>query len=611
MSVKLDLCSSIPATFFKLAEQHGQRILYSQAQIPAGGDRPDRKRELRSRTYAEVRERVERIAGYLRSLGMSPGSRAAILSSTRPEWIEADLAVLSLGGVVVPIYHSLPLETVGYILRDSGAEVVFAENQEQAARVCELAAGARPAIKKVITFENVPAHAIVTGLEQILANGERAQDRGLAEIGWDSTASLVYTSGTTGLPKGVIHTHGNYLSNLQQMWQPDLFRDGDCLMLCLPLAHSFARLMGYLGFLTPAALRFPAVASRDSSAFNAASVARDMRELQATILPVVPRILEKLQASIVDRSKKGSAAGRLLRLALWSARRVAEAKRSGETPSLLARIGYEGTAVIRGKIKENLFGPRFECAVCGGARLNIETARFFESLGIEVLEGYGLTETCVAICVNRRGARKEGSVGPALADDIQLRLAEDGEVLVKGPNVAKGYYGREEATKEAWDAQGWFHTGDLGALDGDGYLSIIGRKKNFILTSYGKHVCAEGVEQKLISSEYIAQAVLAGEGRPYCVALVIPDRGAVDAWARRRGVKNAGPLEQDTRVHELIWGEVERINRELPSWERVKKIAVVSAEFTVENGLLTPTFKVRKAAVLDRFKEQVERLYRE
>ena len=609
----LDQNSSLAQVFFAQANSQAEAIVYSHAR-----DRGE-KREWITQNYAQVSARICSLAGQLRALGLKPGDMVAILSASRPEWMEADLAALSLGAVIVSIYPSLAAHEVGYILYDSGAKFVFVENQEQYDKIFEL--NSEPClipateereeckvqigIKHLIAFEAVSGALSALQFSAAIAYTPALSSAEIHLAGREELASLVYTSGTTGPPKGVMQTHGNHLSNVRQVLASGLVGEGASIMIFLPLAHSFAKLMGYLTFLTHCTALFPAVPNPKNSKLDADSVTRDIREGSAEIVPIVPRILEKMQAGIVKRAHEFSPAGLVLRLSLWAAGSIY--RKEGW---FLARVVYSLTARIRSKIRLKLFGPNFRYAISGGAKLNPEINTFFDSMGIEVLEGYGLTETCVATNANRLGKRKIGTVGPVLAADIELKIAPDGEILYRGPNVTRGYYKREIATRNAWDKEGWFHTGDLGAVDPDGYLSVVGRKKELIVTSYGKKVAPEPIEQVLTNSPYISHAVMLGDSRAYCVALITLDLAVLRNWASAKGLKlGAKPWEAD-QVVKLIGQAVEHCNRELASFEQIKRFALVGEEFSVENGHLTPTFKVKRREVTKRYADLIESLYR-
>ena len=621
MAHYLDSYRSIPEAFTRIAANLSDRNVYAQGVCTPGSD----AREWRSTTYRTMQERVRRIAAVLHARGVRAGDRVAIMSNSRPEWLEADLAILTLGGVTVSIYQSLPAHDVGYILFDSGAEFVFAENQEQVdkllkllAEPCEIpatedraATNVRIVIRGIFTFEGVSPNPLVTLLDEIEGGSVSAPvvPDVPESITRDSLASLVYTSGTTGPPKGVMQTHGNHLANVRQAFEAELFRNESVLMIFLPLAHSFARLIGWIGVLTPAVLRFPTVVDRMTSRADPASLARDIRESGATMVPVVPRLLEKMAEGIQERTLGKGFQPWVLGQMVSAAREVFQAGLERRGAPLRARTIHALTGGLRRKVRTALFGPAFECAISGGAKLALDTGEFFAALGIEVLEGYGLTETCVATNVNRRGRNRLGTVGPLLAKDIELRFGPDGEIIFRGPNVTRGYYQRPTATRAAWDEAGWFHTGDLGELDFEGNLRIVGRKKELIVTAGGKKVVPDNIEQKLKASPYISQAVLLGEGKPYCVAIVTINRESVGAWARGLGITLDAELHRDQRVLDLIRQEVERVNGSLASFETVKNVSIAPEEFTVDNGILTPTFKIKRREISLRFQAEIESMY--
>lgn len=622
----LNQCSSLPEAFFRISKSYPEREVYRQSAIDPIEDCEEVPRSWSGRCYLEVRSRVIALGSYLLGVGMSQGDRVAILSYTRPEWMEADIAVLSAGGVSVSIYQSLTALDIGYILFDSEASIVFAENQEQVDKLLSLhkrsfvipATEERPSgevtihIKQIITFERTTAHPLVVFIGDLLAAARDAEDllqERIKRIQRSDLAALVYTSGTTGAPKGVMQTHENHLANVRQVFEASLVHDDNSIFLLLPLAHSFAKLMGYIGFITPVVLLFPGVADRQSSKANPNSVTKDLREAGAQIVPVVPRLLEKMQAVINGKAKGSSIASTILRLALQSGSVISSSKAAGKPPPVLTLFLYALTGFVRRKIRRRLFGEHFLFGISGGAKLPIETGRFFQSIGADIYEGYGLTETCVATNVCRPGKQRLGTVGPVLTADIQLKLESDGEICFRGPNVTSGYWKRPTATAQSWDSEGWFHTGDLGSVDAEGNLSINGRKKELIVTSGGKKIPPDPIEQKLKSTGLISQAVLVGEGRNYVVALVTLDEIAVEAWAKRKAVELHKPYSAQKQVVDLVNREVEKMNISLASFETVKRVRILDEEMTVENGLLTPTFKVKRKEVEKRFGTLIDSMY--
>ncbi len=604
---------SLPQLFSHVVKQWPDSVVYSQAQIIS----PER-REWRAATYREVSRKIWRLAHYLASRGVKAGDRVAIISFTRPEWMLADLAILYLGATSVSIYQSISAMETGYILFDAGVSWIFAENEEQVQKLKELERSPCPIpateeraaqtinlkLAPLVTFEAVEGYLSVA---DILANPSIPETEPTLPPGAD-VASLVYTSGTTGPPKGVVQTHKNHLANIWQAARTGLFApDGD-LFLFLPLAHSFARLIGYLGFLTPTALRFPAVADTRSSVLNASSVLRDLREEGAQVVPMVPRLLEKLMNGVLEKANAGGIGAGILALTISSHRQVYGSHRDAVAASIGPLIISVLTTPIARKIRRQLFGERFRHVVSGGAKLPVAVNEFFASLGIQIYEGYGLTETCVATNVNRVGQNKIGSVGPCL-EQVQCRIAEDGEILFKGPNIARGYHGRTAATRAAWDSEGWFHTGDLGRLDDQGFLFITGRKKELIVTSGGKKVSPLMIEEKLTASPFISSAVVLGDGRPYCIALVMLDVPLVKQWAERRGIELAPVISDDSNVFAHISSEVAAVNEKLSRFETIKKFAIIDQELTIENGFLTPTFKVKRGMVEKKYASLIAALY--
>jgi long-chain acyl-CoA synthetase len=316
-----------------------------------------------------------------------------------------------------------------------------------------------------------------------------------------------------------------------------------------------------------------------------------------------------MQDGVLRKSERKGLVGSLLRLTLWAAREVYEAKKQGRSPSMLAAIAYGGTAGVRAKIKRQLFGRAFRFAISGGAKLQIATNEFFDALDIMVLEGYGLTETVVATNINRPNFRKIGTVGPLLASDIQIKIAEDGEICFKGPNIALGYYNRPTATSQSWDEEGWFHTGDLGSIDDKGLLSIQGRKKELIVTAGGKKIPPDPIEQRLKLSRFVSQVMLFGDEKPYCIALITLNLNAAEIWAHQHGKSVSPQLVEEEVIRKEVWEHVQKINAALASYESVKKIRLIAEDFSIENGLLTPTLKVRRREVVKRYRDLIEEIY--
>lgn len=622
MGMRVELQKTIPETFLTISQNSPTSIVY---RIPESAPaNHTTARQWRSVPFSEVRAKVARLTNFLLGESLEQGERVAIISQTRPEWMESDLAILGAGGVSVSIYPSLTPHEIGYILYDAKASVVIAENQEQVDKLLKIdntpfqipgTEESQPTtvtlkLRRIIAIEPCHPHALIIQLDSLINPEGPATFARVDNIKPLDVASLVYTSGTTGAPKGVIQTHNNHLSNIRQAFNAQMYSGHSQLMLFLPLAHSFAKLMGYIGFLTTATISFPAITDHTTSKFDPSAVTKDIREANAEIIPVVPRILEKMHSGILERTKHPGLAGMLLRLTIQSCERRSAALDAGKPVGLMDNLIFRLTAGIRKQVKEKLFGAKFQYAISGGAKLPVDIAEFFDALEIEVLEGYGLTETCVATNVNRLGKKRIGSVGPVLDADIEMKIASDGEIMFRGPNIALGYWNRPTATQSSWSQDGWFATGDLGRIDSDGYLWIMGRKKELIITSGGKKIAPEPIEQRIKECECVSQAMLVGDGKPYCAALITLNEPLVRAWAARAGVVLAEPIHNNEKLKQHIWQHIESVNRELASFESIKKITVLGEDFTQENTLLTPTFKVRRNEISKRYASEIEQLFK-
>lgn len=596
MTTFLEDQKSLPEAFFKCAALLKDEILY---RVASSKD-PEAKE---SALFSAVNVRVRAIATYLMTFGVSKGTPVAIISNTRPEWSEADLGILAASGITVSIYPSLLTHEVGFILNDSKAKIIFAENEEQVTKLLALlnkqikipAVEDQPeqevtiSFDKIISFEETAPHSLVTHFSSVMSEQKEIQkDFNLTSISRSDIASIVYTSGTTGPPKGVVQTHGNHLINVRQAIESGVFGLGGTLFLFLPLAHSFARLLHYIGFLSPTVLIYSRVADRKTSKIDLAAVGEDIRCSSPEFLPAVPRLFEKAQQALITKSLDSKP----LAFTLW----VAE--KSYHSHSLFFNLLRVITKPLRGKIKQKIFGKNFCHAISGGAKLPIEVNKFFDALDILILEGYGLTETCVATNVNLPQKRKLGTVGP-LFKDVEIQIAEDGEILFRGPNITKGYLHRPKANAETWTSEGWFKTGDIGHLDEDGFLTITDRKKDIIVTAGGKKVAPQSLEVQLKGSRFISQAVVVGDGKPYCVALF-----SLDAII----VQKSGCNEEE--VKNSLDEFVDTLNKNLASFEQIKKYRILPEDLTVENGLLTPTQKPKRREVMKRYKALIDEMYK-
>ena len=562
-------------------------------------------------TNKELANKAISLASFLKKADFKKGDKVAIISNTRPEWLIADLAILMLGGVVVSVYQTLTPNEIAYILYDSDSKIIFIENSEQYDKVDKILNNkisipkveareeqeVKLEFKKIISFENVNSDKV--DFINCIFDQADIKDFKIEDVKENDLASIVYTSGTTGAPKGVPQTHKNHLSNIRQVGELDLLENSPSLFLFLPLAHSFAKLMAYIGLIRDVTLIFPAIEDSQSSKFDPKNLSLDIRDANSNIIPIVPRILEKVEEAIKQKAKNKGFAAKLLNLTLKSSQNL-----SCPWNKLIFLL----LTPIRKKIKQGIFGKNFRCAVSGGAKLSSSTNQFFENLGITILQGYGLTETCVATNVNRLANNKIGTVGQVIASDIEIKITEEKEILFRGPNVTSGYYNRPQATSESWDDQGWFHTGDLGVIDSQGFLKIIGRKKEILVSSYGKKISPVDIEDQLKNSVYITNALLVGDGKPFCVALICLDKINLEKWIsdNKFEIKD---LANDARVKDLISKDIAKINKNLANYEEIKRFKLLVDDFTQENGLLTPTFKVKRNIVEEVYKQEIIELY--
>ncbi len=576
--------------FLDAVDRLGDRAAYGVT-----GDRA------RTVTYAQVRDAARRGAAALARSGLKRGDRAAILSENRLEWALADWSCLCAGVADVPIYSTLPAHQVAYILEDSGAALVFVSDAEQLEKARIAAEGLTREIE-IVVFDPAAAGDGAVAWDDFLARGDDAgKDDFLAaakraEPG--DVATMIYTSGTTGTPKGVMLTHNNLSSNVRATDRLMEVGPDDISISFLPLSHVLQRMVDYMFFCAGCTVTHGAIET----------VADDMKRLRPTVLVSVPRLYEKVYQKVLDA---GGVKGRLVAWAAGVGRRVALHRERGTKAPALLRMRY-GIAdrLVFGKIRQAV-GGRLRFFVSGGAALAPEINRFFLGAGITILEGYGLTETSPVTNVNTLEHFRIGTVGRPVPG-TEIRIADDGEILIRGPQVMKGYYGREELTREVVSDDGWFSTGDIGELSSDGYLRITDRKKDLIKTSGGKYVAPQLIENLLKRNGYVDQVVVVGEGRKFCSVLVVPAFERLEVWAGGAGVQAAdeGELLADPRCQALLKEEFFAEFRDLARFETPKKIGLIAEPFTVEDGTLTPTQKVRRPAVSAKYAELIESFYR-
>ncbi|UCC26902.1 MAG: long-chain fatty acid--CoA ligase [Gemmatimonadales bacterium] len=564
--------------------------------------------EVTDLSYDDMLEVVTQGAAGLRALGLEPGDRAAILSENRTEWALADQSCLFSRVIDVPIYDTLIAEQVAYILNDSGARLVFASTRDQADKVLE----SRSALEvdvQVVVFEpgkdRLPEGVLSwrefleRGAEQ--GWGRPEMEREAAATDPDDVATILYTSGTTGDPKGVMLTHQNIFSNTEAAGRVLPIFPGDVTLSFLPLSHIFQRMVDYLLLSRGCTL---------ARAHDVTSVARDLGLVKPTIQIAVPRVYEKV-FNAVREAARGVKKG-ILAWAEEVGNRWADARLQNRSPGLLTRAQYRiADRLVFSKLRERL-GNRVRFFISGSAPLAEDVNRFFYAAGLPILEGYGLTETSPVTNVNPPDGVRIGTVGPP-APGTEVRIADDGEILVRGPQVMKGYYNRPEATAAVIDEEGWFATGDIGELDEDGYLRITDRKKDLLVTAGGKNVAPQPVENRLKTNRFVEQVVMVGDRRKFCSLLVVPSFDALRRWARDQGLPHGdhATLLALREVQDLLEREILGHLGPLARYERPKKFALLDREFTVEDGSLTPTLKVKRRVVQERFREVIDRMYEE
>lgn len=577
------------------------------------GDRVARRRKTGgqwvSQTWNQWAKSVEEIARGLIALGVKVDDAVAIMSQSRAEWVECDLGILSAGAVTIPLYPSLLPDQVEYILQNSDAVAIFVEDEGQLEKV--LAVRERlPKVKRAILIDGrVPekASGFCMALDDLKKEGwQVAADEVRKRIeGGDpeKIATIVYTSGTTGPPKGVPQTHANHYWAVHSIASLGDVADDDEDLLFLPLAHSFARCEEYAQIF---------VGSITSYAESIDKLVQNLAEVRPTMLFSVPRIYEKLYAKVQAGAQGSALKGMLVRWAIGVGREVSRCKQAGRPiPLGLALKNAIADKLVFSKVRA-LFGGRLKFAVSGAAPLAREIAEFLHAIGVLILEGYGLTETTPVLTINTTKAYKFGTVGKPIPG-VEIKIAEDGEILARGPNVVAGYYKRDEETKAVFLEGGWFATGDIGQFDEDGFLRITDRKKDLIKTSGGKYVAPQEVERVLKADSLFTQVMVHGDRRKFCSAVVVLNKEEVEAFAREHGIAAASyaDLVKNAKVRDLVAAHIEEKNKKLASYEQIKKFVISPTEWTPETGELTPTLKVKRKVVTERFEKELDALYDE
>jgi len=595
---------NLGSLFLQTATRHEDRPFLIQ--MDESGDTAETIR------YRDARDIALRVASGLLSLGIAPGDRVALFAPNSHRWVLADLAMQIAGVISVPIYTTIDKEQATHIINHSGARVLIVGSRDTAA-IARDVAKYTPEITTVIHLGTFPEDADderrQVSWDELITPGDAAQreaDEAAARptVSPDETATLIYTSGTTGMPKGVMISHRNILTNVAALAVAFGINEHDRFLSILPLSHSFERTVGcYLAIGAGASITYP-------SGIEALDIA--LQGARPTVLVVVPRILEAVYARISARLEQGAThTRRLFFLARKLGRKTVELRMNGEKiPALLRLQNSIIDLFVFSRFRER-FGGAVRYIACGGAPLKRELGMFFYGAGLPVMEGYGLTETGPVLTVNRPDGFRYGTVGTAL-ENTEITIDDEGEIVVRGPQVSRGYYRDPEATTDAFTDDGWFHTGDIGSLTNDGYLLITDRKKDIIVTRGGKCVAPQRIENTLALDPFIHQAVVVGENRRFLSALIVPDMSRLVDWARDRKVpySREGELLEQDNVRDLYTTRIEEAQAFLPRFEKVRKFTLLWEPFSEERGEVTPSLKIKRNVVMRRYADVIDMMYK-
>ncbi|MDP8306332.1 MAG: long-chain fatty acid--CoA ligase [Candidatus Chlorobium antarcticum] len=560
-------------------------------------------------TYDDFHEDVTNFTAYLKENGIEKGDRVAILSENRPGWYLADMSILSLGAIDVPLYPSLPPNQIEYLLQNSGAKAIVVSNMLQLGKILSIWQNL-PDLMQIIILNRLEEKIDdVCDLNNCKLKGKkilRANPRLLegTTVDPNDTATIIYTSGTTGLPKGVMLTHRNICENVKSCSDLITLDETDCSLSFLPLSHAYERTGGYyLLFACGASIYL---------AESIEAVSLNIAEARPTIIFTVPRLFDRIRANMQKQiASESQIKQQIFKFALSTGEQYnRQMALTGSVPFPLKTTHALAKKLVYDKILKK-FGGRLRYFVSGGAALPKETGEFFSALGITILEGYGLTETSPITNVNRPEKVKFGTVGQTVKN-VEIRIADDGEILFRGPNIMKGYWKDSGATAEVIK-DGWFHTGDIGQLDSDGCLSITDRKKHIIVTSGGKNIAPLPIEQLIAESPYVEQVMVIGEKKPFLIALIIPDFEKLREFATAEGIKPATDkdLMENKEVAKIYEKLLRSISRQLATHEKVRKFLLVAEPFTLENGLMTPTLKIKRKTIIEQYDKEIDALYNE
>ncbi|HWG21748.1 MAG TPA: long-chain fatty acid--CoA ligase [Terracidiphilus sp.] len=563
----------------------------------------DESAQWRPLSSAQLYQRVRAFAETLRDWGTQKGDRIALISENRWEWAVTDFATLAIGAVNVPIYPTLTGEQIALLLQDAGCRIAVVSTRQQFDKLS--AVRAQTQVERIVIMDSanppegaIPFAQLIAGADDRGSTHDPAFDSLAQSIQPDDLATLIYTSGTTGEPKGVMLTHGNIAANQNTCAREFLFGPTDACISFLPLSHITARALDYVMYARGAQIIY-------CSQFDKLPYA--MRELRPTVFVGVPRVYEKIRQEVERRASLNPVKKKLLGLAVKLGAHHIDKVYGGDQPASPAwKLAKK---LVYSKVHE-AFGGRVRIFISGGAPLGVDTARWFAAVGIAVWEGYGLTETSPVIALNSQPNHRLGSVGKPVPN-IELQFADDGELLVRGPFVFSGYWHKPLANAECFDAQGWFRTGDIAHLDNDGFLYITDRKKELLKTSGGKLVAPQPIENKLKTSIFVGQVAVIGDKHKFVSAIISPNFAALEEWARQHGVhaSNRAELIADRRVHALYSEVVHEVNAGLANFETIKRFRLVPDEWSQDSGELTPSMKLKRRVITERYAEAVSEIY--
>jgi long-chain acyl-CoA synthetase len=554
------------------------------------------------RSFNQVLEFSRQLGLGLTQLGIEKGDRVAVLGNTRPEWSYFDFAALTIGATVVPIYQTNSAEECRYVLENSDAKIVVVEDDEQLAKIREVRSQL-PQLEEVVLMIGEAEDAI--SMAALSAKGSEADpalwEQRYSSVTPDDICTFIYTSGTTGPPKGCVISHGNYRAMLDMVNETSVIEEGDVSYLYLPLAHSFALLIQFGSFDLGTTIAYW---ERDPL-----KILPNLAELKPTYFPSVPRIFEKIYtAATSGMEKEGGLKKAIFDWSIKVGKRMRAVERSGRKPGFLLSREYAfADKKVLSKIR-GLFGGNLRLAVSGAAPISPEILSFFDAAGVLVLEGWGMTETSTAATISQPDDFKVGTIGKPFPG-CEVKIADDGEILVKGPNVFQGYHKNPEATAETI-VDGWLHTGDIGEVDSEGFIKITGRKKDIIITAGGKNITPANLEAEIKQHLLVSQSVVVGDRRPYLVALVTLDPEEAVAYAKEHSLpEDPEALADNPDVKASIMAHVEEINKKFARVEQVKKVTILPRDLSQESGELTPTLKVKRAVVASKHEQEIEALY--